>query len=113
MNAQEYVDYFRKAAVRLQVNMILRMDISWYASEQDAIDDENAFVESRLRRYSAGNDDYKTYKVNTDWQEEAFQRAPISQYDLNFSGGNDKTTFYMGGQYLDQTGITLITVETL
>lgn len=43
--------------------------------------------------------------MQTDWQDEAFQYAPISQYDLNFSGGNDKTTFYMGGQFLDQKGI--------
>jgi hypothetical protein len=29
----------------------------------------------------------------------------MTQYDLNLSGGNDKTTFYMGGQYLDQSGM--------
>ncbi len=91
MNAQEYVDYFRLAAAAAK-----RLDPSF---------DYVAFNESRMTRYSAGNTDYQTYKINTDWQEQAFQRAPLSQYDLNFSGGNDKTTFYMGGQYLDQTGI--------
>ncbi|MDQ6610409.1 MAG: SusC/RagA family TonB-linked outer membrane protein, partial [Bacteroidota bacterium] len=60
-----------------------------------------------LTRYSAGNTDYQTYKVNTDWQSLAFQDAPMSQYDLNLSGGNEKTTFYMSGQYLDQKGIIL------
>ena len=34
-------------------------------------------------------------------------RAPISQYDLNFSGGNDKTKYYASGQYLDQKGILI------
>lgn len=91
MNAQEYVDYFRLAAAAAK-----RLDPGF---------DYVAFNESRMTRYSAGNTDYQTYKINTDWQEQAFQRAPISQYDMNFSGGNDKTTFYMGGQYLDQTGI--------
>ena len=91
MNAQEYVEYFRMAAANA-----FRLDPSF---------DYVAFTERRLRRYSAGNDDYKTAKVNTDWQEEAFQKAPISQYDINFSGGNEKTTFYMGGQYIDQKGI--------
>lgn len=91
MNAQEYVDYFRMAAANA-----FRLDPSFnYVT----------FTEARLKRYSGGNDDYKTAKVNTDWQEEAFQKAPISQYDLNFSGGNEKTTFYMGGQYIDQKGI--------
>jgi TonB-linked SusC/RagA family outer membrane protein len=91
MNAQEYVEYTRLAAAAAK-----RIDPSF---------DYVAFNEGRLQRYSAGNTDYQTYKINTDWQEEAFQRAPISQYDLNFSGGNDRTTFYMGGQFLDQTGI--------
>ncbi len=82
LNAQEYVDYFRMAAANA-----FRLDPSFnYVT----------FTESRLKRYSVGNDDYKTAKVNTDWQEEAFQKAPISQYDINFSGGNEKTTFYMG-----------------
>lgn len=91
MNAQEYVEYFRMAAANA-----FRLDPSF---------DYVAFTEGRLRRYSAGNDDYKTAKVNTEWQEQAFQKAPISQYDINFSGGNDKTTFYMGGQFIDQKGI--------
>jgi TonB-dependent starch-binding outer membrane protein SusC len=91
MNAQEYVEYFRLAAAAAQ-----RLDPSF---------NYVAFNEGRLQRYSAGNTDYQTFKINTDWQEEAFQRAPISQYDMNFSGGNDRTTFYMGGQLLDQDGI--------
>ena len=91
MNAQEFVDYTRMAAANA-----FRLDPSF---------NYVAFAERRLKRYSGGNDDYKTAKVNTDWQEQAFQKAPISQYDINFSGGNEKTTFYMGGQYIDQKGI--------
>lgn len=91
MNAQEYVQFFRDAAAAAK-----RIDPSF---------DYVAFNESRMQRYSAGNTDYQTFKVNTDWQEKAFQRAPLSQLDLSFSGGNDKTTFFMSGQYLDQAGI--------
>ena len=104
MNAEQYVNYFYQAAKGAGV-YDFRNNISGYASEKDAIDDYTAFVDSRLTRYSAGNTDYKTFKVNTDWESEAFQKAPISQYDINFSGGNDKTLFFMGGQVLDQTGI--------
>ncbi len=42
---------------------------------------------------------------DTNWQNEAFQRAPFSQYDLNASGGNEKTRFFISGQYSDQHGI--------
>jgi TonB-linked SusC/RagA family outer membrane protein len=105
MNAEEYVNFMRQAAVGAGKIDYKNAAPGTYASVQEAIDAELSFVETRLKRYSAGNDDYKTYKVNTDWQSLAFQNAPMSQYDLNFSGGNDKTTFYIAGQYLDQKGI--------
>jgi TonB-linked SusC/RagA family outer membrane protein len=75
------------------------------AKRIDPTFDYVSFTESRLQRYSAGTTDYQTAKINSNWGDAAFQTAPISQYDLNFSGGNEKTTFFMGGQYLDQKGI--------
>lgn len=102
MNAEQYVKYQQQAAIGAGK---YEYRLGYWDTEQDGIDWWSNYVDSRLKRYSAGNDDYKTYKVNTNWEKEAFQRAPITQYDLSLSGGNDKTTFYMGGQYLDQTGI--------
>jgi len=58
---------------------------------------------ARLSTYAAGQADPLTY--NTDWQSQAFQRAPFAQYDLNASGGNEKTKFFVSGQYSDQNGI--------
>lgn len=104
MNAEEFVKFTYEAAEG-GGKYDFANGLSGYGSEQEAIDDYISFAESRMRRYSAGNDDYKTYLVNTNWQNEAFQRAPISQYDISLTGGNDKTTFYIGGQYLDQKGI--------
>ena len=104
MNAKEFVDYTYEAAERGGI-YDFKEGVTGYGSEQEAIDDYVSFAESRLNRYSAGNDDYKTQVVDVNWEDRAFQKAPISQYDLNFSGGNEKTTFYMGGQYFDQTGI--------
>ncbi|ULQ51255.1 SusC/RagA family TonB-linked outer membrane protein [Flavihumibacter fluvii] len=102
MNAEQYVKYSQEAAVGAGQ---YEYRLGYWDTEQEGIDDWMSFVESRLTRYSAGNDDWKTYEVNTDWQKEAFQRAPISQYDISLSGGNEKTTFFMAGQYLDQAGI--------
>lgn len=104
LNAQEFVEFTREAAVGA-ATYEWNNGLSVFPTLEENIEDWLSFAESRLRRYSAGNDDYQTYKINTNWQDEAFQRAPISQYDLSLSGGNDKTTFYMGGQLLDQTGI--------
>lgn len=53
--------------------------------------------------YSYGT--YGTAKqVDVNWQEQAFQRAPMQQADLQLSGGNDKTQYFLSGQFLDQTG---------
>lgn len=43
--------------------------------------------------------------VNTDWQRQAFQTAPIQQYDLSARGGDNKTKFFISGGYSDQNGI--------
>lgn len=105
LNAEQYVTILRRAALGAATQDMIN---GLYETLDDAIADENAFVESRLNRYSAGNDDYQTYKVNSDWEAAAFQKNPLfQQYDLNFAGGTDKTKFYIGGQALDQDGIVV------
>ncbi|MDE3252702.1 MAG: TonB-dependent receptor [Bacteroidota bacterium] len=102
LNATQYVDYFKQAAMGAANQDFIN---GYYPTLAAAQADYTSYVNSRFTRYAAGTTDWQTGKVNTDWQEQAFQRAPISQYDLNFSGGNDKTKFFVSGQYLDQTGI--------
>ena len=43
--------------------------------------------------------------LSTSWQDEIFRKAPISQYELSARGGNDKTTFFVSGNMLNQKGI--------
>lgn len=43
----------------------------------------------------------------TDWQKALFRNAPMSKHQLSLSGGTDKTTFYLSGEYLKQDGIAL------
>jgi TonB-linked SusC/RagA family outer membrane protein len=104
LNAKQYVDFLTQAALGAATQDVI------YGYEPDletAKADEIDYVESRFTRYSAGNEDWKTGKVNTNWEDYAFQHAPISQYDLNVSGGTEKTKFFLSGQYLDQTGIII------
>ena len=45
-------------------------------------------------------------KANTDWQELLFiKNAPIMNYDLNISGGNEKSTYASSIAYFSQQGI--------
>lgn len=64
-----------------------------------------ASIDARLTRYAAGQSDFRTNGVDTDWQDQAFQKAPFNQYDFSASGGTDKTKFFFSGQYSDQRGI--------
>lgn len=43
--------------------------------------------------------------AGTDWQRELFNKASMKKHQLNLSGGNSNTTYYMSGEYLDQAGI--------
>jgi len=60
-------------------------------------------VESRFTNLAAGNTNWAA--TNTNWEKQAFQNAPQQEYDLNISGGNEKTTYYIGGQAFNQQGI--------
>lgn len=43
----------------------------------------------------------------TNWQDEIFRTAQMSNYQLNFSGGNDKTKYFVSGGYLSQDGVII------
>ncbi len=43
----------------------------------------------------------------TDWQEALFSNAAMQKHQLSLSGGNDKTTYYMSGEYLNQDGVAV------
>ncbi|WP_303310962.1 TonB-dependent receptor [Hymenobacter sp. BT730] len=46
-------------------------------------------------------------EFNTDWQDEVYRSAAIQNYQLNVSGGSDKTRYYISGGYFKQDGIIL------
>jgi TonB-dependent starch-binding outer membrane protein SusC len=48
-----------------------------------------------------------TVNFNDDfyWQDALFQTAPIQNYELSVSGGQDKLSYYLSGSYFDQDGI--------
>lgn len=45
--------------------------------------------------------------VNTDWLSEIFRSAPLNNLQLSARGGNDKTKFFVAGNYFDQQGIVI------
>ena len=104
LNSKDYVDFFTQAAMGAAKQDVI---YGYEPDLQTAQADELDYVQSRFTRYAAGTQTWKKARINTNWQNEAFQHAPISQYDINVSGGTDKTKVFVSGQYLDQHGIII------
>ena len=47
--------------------------------------------------------------IDTDWQKETFQSAPVTKVSLNVSGGGKSSTYNVSGSYLNQKGIVKTT----
>ena len=78
--------------------------------------DAGTFAETvNLRAQAMGNSPRFTsgeiadFKANggTDWQNELLRTAGGEEFQLDYSGGNDKITYFVSGNYLDQEGIII------
>ena len=54
-----------------------------------------------------GYPDLNNLPANTDWQDEIYRTAALQSYQLNVSGGTEKTRYYLSGGYFKQDGISL------
>ena len=48
-----------------------------------------------------------SYGVGTDWQDVIYRTGQLQNYQLSVSGGSDKITYYLSGNYYDQKGIII------
>ncbi len=59
--------------------------------------------------YYAGNgrvyDDPSKFGKGTDWQSEIFRTAPMSNYELSFTGGSENIQYAISGAYYQQDGV--------
>ena len=95
LNAAEYIELFTEAAVNLD---------ELEGNSPDGFNWKD-WVEARFDRYS-GPSDWRSGETDTDWQDLAFQEnAPSQQANLSFSGGSDKTRFFVGLGFNEQEGI--------
>jgi len=109
LNAAEYLEFYREAAVNSGKYHYNRAG-NWlgFSSEQAAIDNMKAWMEGRINRY-AGWVPFRGGKapgtIDNNWEDQAFQDAKVGQVELSAQGGNDKTKFYMAGNFNQQDGI--------
>jgi TonB-dependent starch-binding outer membrane protein SusC len=92
MNAQEYAAYVAEGR-----------DNRWVhdggnASDPNSVRPTSSYVPPAFR-------DPSSITQNTDWQDAIYRMAPVQNYQLTASGGNDKVKYLISGGYFDQKGI--------
>lgn len=81
------------------------MDGAWayYAGQSDNFLYQNSFLGTH-RRWGSHMDGRDSY-ANVNWVDELYKKTAFAQeHNLTLTGGNDKITYYVSGNFLDQGG---------
>ncbi len=94
----EFDAYYGVQTVRRKYPLLNALEFTTLANEANTNEGRNpVYTPAQIESFGAG----------TDWQDEVFQQAPIQNYQLTFSGGDDRTQYALGGNYFNQQGIVL------
>ncbi len=88
--------YYGIQKVRNKLDMLNAKEYAVFANEKA----ENVGLDPYF-------DDINSLPGETDWQDEIFQLAPISNYNLSVTGGNEANKYGIFGNYTRQEGIIL------
>jgi TonB-linked SusC/RagA family outer membrane protein len=78
------------------LNAIQLAELGNEASDNAGVDRNPVFASiNNLRKHS------------TNWQDEIFRIAPIQNYEIGFSGGGEKSTYFLSGGFFSQDGIII------
>jgi TonB-linked SusC/RagA family outer membrane protein len=98
LNAREYAVYINEARNNAWINS---------GAGRSATDPNSVRLNNVMYLLPASLSDPDALGEGTNWQNEIFRTAPMNNYQVNFSGGNDKTRYFISGGYLAQDGILL------
>src|SRR5699024_10470490 len=85
-------------------NLVNKIDVL-EAYEYATLVNEAYTNDGREPYYSSSEMERIQQEGGTDWQDETYRAAPTQNYSLNFSGGDQKTTYSITGNYQNQDGI--------
>ncbi|MCF6331902.1 MAG: SusC/RagA family TonB-linked outer membrane protein [Draconibacterium sp.] len=95
MDAQEYMEY-----------VVEGRDAAWVYSTGGSPNDPDE-IRRGSQRAPTGFRNPSSITTNTDWQDVIFRVAPVQNYQISASGGNEKIKYLLSGGYLNQQGIIL------
>lgn len=98
LNASEYAVYLNEARNNAWVNS---------GPGRSASDPNSARTNNVMYQIPEITANPAALGSGTNWQREIFRTASVNNYQLNFSGGNERTRFFVSGGYLNQKGIIL------
>lgn len=76
-------------------------------NDRISVADGNLFRElytEQLQNQGAAPFDFSRWTANTDWQDEIFQKAWISNHNFSVTGSGERSKFYLGAGYLKEEG---------
>lgn len=73
------------------------MEAGDYATLVNSLKGSEIFTANQIAAYRQNG--------GIDWQDEIFQTGVTQDYQLSISGGNKNTSYYLSGNFVDQTGI--------
>jgi TonB-dependent starch-binding outer membrane protein SusC len=101
LNSAEYVELMLEGALNNDNAGGLNLN-----DPLDYADSDTKFI-TDFFDYLQGDTEWRDLEANTNWEEEAYQKASISSFDFTANGGNEKTRFALGLGYTDQDGILI------
>lgn len=91
--------YYGLQTIAKKMNMLNAEQLAILGNEAT----DNANIDRKLIFADLNN----LRKRSTDWQNEIFRTAPIQSYELAFSGGSDKSVYFLSTNFFSQDGIIL------
>lgn len=110
LSGPEWIDMYKQAQDSAYVKRGLQSGLTWSASDPISVRQANLNTLKSTTyipdpRWSQGTDSLSYI----DWQDAFYRNAPIANFQLSASGGTDKLTYRISGNYLDQDGIATAT----
>ena len=106
LSGPEWIDMYEQAQDSAYVKRGLQSGFTWNANDPIPVRQANLNTLKSSTyipdsRWALGTDSLSYI----DWQDAFYRNVPMANYQLSASGGNDKLTYRISGNYLDQDGI--------
>lgn len=104
LNTEQFFELYEEAAINNAIDDGEDPNDFWLGFLYNEI---NFLSAGEFRQDEDGNWGWRDGVIDTNWQDEAFQSAGMVKHELSARGGNERTRFYVSGQYSDETGILI------